>query len=104
MSETNVVAKPDARDDAALLPPVDVIEDASGIRAETLLGAVRVGVTAGASAPEILVDGVVARLRELGARVLVEDHGPGALEPDNLGVTALEVDAARLAPDLPFEV
>ncbi|WP_291992856.1 Hsp20/alpha crystallin family protein [Candidatus Accumulibacter sp. ACC003] len=31
MSETNTVSKADSRDDAALLPPVDVIEDASGI-------------------------------------------------------------------------
>ncbi|WP_300318346.1 Hsp20/alpha crystallin family protein [Accumulibacter sp.] len=31
MSETNAVTKPDSRDEAALLPPVDVIEDASGI-------------------------------------------------------------------------
>ena len=31
MSENNPVTKRDSRDDAALLPPVDVIEDASGI-------------------------------------------------------------------------
>ncbi len=31
MSETSAVTKPDTRDDAALQPPVDVIEDASGI-------------------------------------------------------------------------
>ncbi|HRF73301.1 MAG TPA: Hsp20/alpha crystallin family protein [Accumulibacter sp.] len=31
MSENNPVTKRDNRDDAALLPPVDVIEDASGI-------------------------------------------------------------------------
>lgn len=31
MSETNTVSKADSRDDAALLPPVDVVEDASGI-------------------------------------------------------------------------
>lgn len=31
MSENNPITKRDSRDDAALLPPVDVIEDASGI-------------------------------------------------------------------------
>lgn len=31
MSETSAVTKPDTRDEAALLPPVDVIEDAAGI-------------------------------------------------------------------------
>jgi HSP20 family protein len=31
MSDNSQVKKPDARDEAALLPPVDVIEDASGI-------------------------------------------------------------------------
>jgi HSP20 family protein len=31
MSENTAVSKPDARDDAALQPPVDVIEDTSGI-------------------------------------------------------------------------
>ena len=35
----------------------------------------RVGVTAGASAPEVLVDGVVQRLRELGASEVREMDG-----------------------------
>jgi 4-hydroxy-3-methylbut-2-enyl diphosphate reductase len=50
-----------------------LVEDADDIRAEWIEGAASVGVTAGASAPEILVDGVVARLVELaGGRAQVE--------------------------------
>jgi 4-hydroxy-3-methylbut-2-enyl diphosphate reductase len=42
-----------------------LVEDASDIRPEWLAGATCVGVTAGASAPEVLVDEVVERLRHL---------------------------------------
>ncbi len=42
-----------------------LVEDADDIRSEWIEGAASVGVTAGASAPEVLVDGVVARLVEL---------------------------------------
>jgi len=34
-----------------------------------------VGVTAGASAPEVLVDSVIQRLREWGADAVIEDEG-----------------------------
>jgi len=44
-----------------------MVDKAADLRPEWLAGAVTVGVTAGASAPEILVEQVVARLRELGA-------------------------------------
>ena len=40
---------------------------ADGIDAAWVQGRQRVGVTAGASAPEVLVDAVVNRLRDLGA-------------------------------------
>jgi 4-hydroxy-3-methylbut-2-en-1-yl diphosphate reductase len=43
-----------------------LIRDASEIDPDWLVGVRRVGVTAGASAPEVLVEGVVTRLRELG--------------------------------------
>lgn len=43
-------------------------------------------------------------LRALDARVLVEDLGPAEREPANLAVERIEVDSARLAPDLPCEV
>ncbi len=43
-----------------------LIDNAADIRPEWLAGCGTVGVTAGASAPEILVEQVIARLRELG--------------------------------------
>jgi 4-hydroxy-3-methylbut-2-enyl diphosphate reductase len=43
-----------------------LIDDASGIRPEWLEGVMRVGVTAGASAPEVLVEQVSERLAALG--------------------------------------
>jgi 4-hydroxy-3-methylbut-2-enyl diphosphate reductase len=47
--------------------PAYLIDNAGQIDPAWLIGRKRVGVTAGASAPEVLVDQVVARLRELGA-------------------------------------
>jgi 4-hydroxy-3-methylbut-2-enyl diphosphate reductase len=44
-----------------------MVDTAADLRAEWLDGVRRVGVTAGASAPEVLVDDVVARLKALGA-------------------------------------
>jgi 4-hydroxy-3-methylbut-2-enyl diphosphate reductase len=44
-----------------------MVDDASELRPEWFEGKQRVGITAGASAPELLVQGVVQRLRELGA-------------------------------------
>jgi 4-hydroxy-3-methylbut-2-enyl diphosphate reductase len=44
-----------------------MVDHARELRAEWLLGKRRIGVTAGASAPEVLVREVVARLKELGA-------------------------------------
>ena len=50
--------------------PAFLIDDAADIRAEWLAGKLRIGVTAGASAPEELVRGVVDRLtRESGGTV-----------------------------------
>lgn len=57
---------------------------------------------ADATAPRLAE--VCDALREAGARVLVEDLGPGEGEPANLGVESIEVDTERLAPDLAFEV
>jgi 4-hydroxy-3-methylbut-2-en-1-yl diphosphate reductase len=45
-----------------------MVDNAAELRPAWLEGKKRVGVTAGASAPEVLVDEVVARLKELGAR------------------------------------
>ncbi|MEY2622367.1 MAG: hypothetical protein RIT26_2187 [Pseudomonadota bacterium] len=47
--------------------PSHLIDDASELKPEWLQGARRIGLTAGASAPDILVQGVIARLREMGA-------------------------------------
>jgi 4-hydroxy-3-methylbut-2-enyl diphosphate reductase len=44
-----------------------MVDNAGQLRAEWFEGKARVGVTAGASAPEVLVEGVIARLKELGA-------------------------------------
>jgi 4-hydroxy-3-methylbut-2-enyl diphosphate reductase len=55
--------------------PAWMIDRAEELRPEWVAGRKRVGVTAGASAPEILVQQVIARLRELGARSVTELTG-----------------------------
>ena len=47
--------------------PTYMVDDASEIQAEWFEGRSKVGLTAGASAPEVLVQAVIARIRELGA-------------------------------------
>jgi 4-hydroxy-3-methylbut-2-enyl diphosphate reductase len=59
--------------------PAYMIDGASQIDPLWIAGKLRIGVTAGASAPEVLVDAVIARLKELGARSVrvlegVEEH------------------------------
>ncbi len=49
-----------------------LVDDAGAIDPQWLEGVRRVGVTAGASAPDYLVDGVIRRLRELGASSEIE--------------------------------
>ena len=48
--------------------PAYMIDNASQIDPQWLVGKLRIGVTAGASAPEVLVQAVIDRLKELGAR------------------------------------
>ncbi|HMT93543.1 4-hydroxy-3-methylbut-2-enyl diphosphate reductase [uncultured Thiothrix sp.] len=55
--------------------PAYLIDDANDIRSEWLGGVQRIGLTAGASAPEVLVDGVLAHLKQLGATVEVQNSG-----------------------------
>lgn len=55
--------------------PAYLIDDANDIRPEWLAGVQRIGLTAGASAPEVLVDGVLAHLKALGATVEVQNSG-----------------------------
>ena len=52
-----------------------LIDGAGHIDPAWVTGVARVGVTAGASAPEVLVQGVISRLRELGAGSLRELDG-----------------------------
>jgi 4-hydroxy-3-methylbut-2-en-1-yl diphosphate reductase len=57
-----------------------LIDGAIEIDPRWVQGRKRIGITAGASAPEILVRGVIERLRELGARHVGELSG----EPENM--------------------
>jgi len=52
-----------------------MVDDAALVEASWIEGASRVGVTAGASAPEVLVRSVIARLQELGAGNVREIDG-----------------------------
>ncbi|MBC7780777.1 MAG: 4-hydroxy-3-methylbut-2-enyl diphosphate reductase [Proteobacteria bacterium] len=79
--------------------PAYLVDRATEVRAEWLTGCERVGVTAGASAPEVLVREVVERLRALGATQVREQAGIAenvtfAL-PKNLIAAADAVRAAR---------
>lgn len=47
--------------------PAHMVDNADELQPEWLTGKTRIGVTAGASAPEVLVEGVVSRLQLLGA-------------------------------------
>jgi len=55
--------------------PAYMVDIAGDLRAEWIAGRQRVGVTAGASAPELLVRQVIERLRELGADSVAELSG-----------------------------
>src|SRR5688572_26240978 len=57
-----------------------LIDGAEHIDPAWLVGRKCVGVTAGASAPEVLVQGVIARLQQLGAGAVRELHG----EPEDM--------------------
>ncbi|PAY02100.1 4-hydroxy-3-methylbut-2-enyl diphosphate reductase [Pseudoalteromonas sp. HM-SA03] len=52
-----------------------LIDDASSIEESWFDGVAKVGVTAGASAPEVLVQQVISRLKELGGETVVENPG-----------------------------
>jgi 4-hydroxy-3-methylbut-2-enyl diphosphate reductase len=55
--------------------PAYLIDNAAELKAEWLQGKKNVGVTAGASAPEVLVENVVTRLREMGVLSVNELQG-----------------------------
>ena len=52
-----------------------LVDNADEVKAEWLEGAKRIGVTAGASAPEVLVHEVILRLQSLGAARVHELEG-----------------------------
>jgi len=55
--------------------PAYMVDSAADLEPRWVLGKKRIGVTAGASAPEVLVQGVIERLRELGATEVTEMDG-----------------------------
>jgi 4-hydroxy-3-methylbut-2-enyl diphosphate reductase len=55
--------------------PAYLIDNASELKPEWLQAKPRVGITAGASAPEVLVQEVITRLKELGAASVREADG-----------------------------
>jgi 4-hydroxy-3-methylbut-2-enyl diphosphate reductase len=55
--------------------PAYLVDNASELKPEWLQGKQRVGITAGASAPEVLVQEVIKRLQELGAGSVREADG-----------------------------
>ncbi len=57
-----------------------LIDGAEFIKTEWLVGRKNIGVTAGASAPEVLVQGVIAKLQSLGGGAVTELDG----EPENI--------------------
>jgi len=57
-----------------------LIDGADEIDPDWVVGKCQIGLTAGASAPQILVDGVITRLRELGANQIRELDG----EPESM--------------------
>ncbi len=52
-----------------------LVDNAGELKAEWFEGVEMVGITAGASAPEILVEEVIARLREWGVESEIESEG-----------------------------
>lgn len=55
--------------------PSYMVDSAAEVKPEWLAGKSRIGVTAGASAPEVLVQDVITRLKALGAETVVEKAG-----------------------------
>lgn len=57
-----------------------MVDSAAEIESSWVEGKARVGITAGASAPEVLVEQVIDRLKTLGVSVVRQDHG----SPENV--------------------
>ena len=71
--------------------PAYMVDNAGDLQAEWVVGTERIGVTAGASAPEVLVQEVVNHLRTLGADVIQETQGvtEGVVFPMPKGLAAV---------------
>ncbi len=63
-----------------LATPAYLIDGAEDLRPEWFAGKQRIGITAGASAPEVLVQGVIEQLQQWGAELAVELEG----RPENV--------------------
>jgi 4-hydroxy-3-methylbut-2-enyl diphosphate reductase len=55
--------------------PAYLVNDAEELLPEWFVEKKRVGISAGASAPEVLVQGVIARMQELGGKKVIELQG-----------------------------
>ena len=55
--------------------PAYLVDDAEGLSPEWFVGKARVGISAGASAPEVLVQGVIARMEKMGGGKVIELQG-----------------------------
>ncbi|MFZ5502781.1 MAG: 4-hydroxy-3-methylbut-2-enyl diphosphate reductase [Pseudomonadota bacterium] len=55
--------------------PAYLVDDAQELKAQWFANKTRVGISAGASAPEVLVQGVIERLQQLGGKEVVELQG-----------------------------
>jgi 4-hydroxy-3-methylbut-2-enyl diphosphate reductase len=77
--------------------PAHLVDDAEAIDVRWLRDVRRVGVTAGASAPEYLVQGVVRRLREMGATATLEVGNPRENVTFRLPASVLRRRALRTA-------
>ena len=55
--------------------PAYLVNDASELQPEWFVGKAHVGISAGASAPEVLVQGVIDRLEKMGGTKVIELHG-----------------------------
>lgn len=55
--------------------PAYLVDDADELQAVWFEGKSHVGITAGASAPEVLVQGVITKLKQLGAQQVSELEG-----------------------------
>ncbi len=55
--------------------PAYLVNDAGELLPEWFVGKMRVGISAGASAPEVLVQGVIERMQELGGGKVIELQG-----------------------------